>query len=128
MGRIVATQQVSLDGVIEAAGGTREYVVSSTRDSPGGNYAAVLEGDPVEEVARLRAEAGRDFVVHGSPRFLQTLLEHGLLDELRVMIHPIVLGAGRRASGDTNGRKRLRLKSTDAAGDGITVLVYESAG
>lgn len=127
MGRIVATQQVSLDGVIESAGGTREYVVSSTRDNPEGSYAAVLEGDPVEEVARLRAEAGRDFVVHGSPRFLRTLLEHGLLDELRVMIHPIVPGAGRRASGDRNDGKRLRLKRADAAGDGITVLVYESA-
>lgn len=112
MGRIVATQHVSLDGVIDAP--TKEYVVSSTRDSAGWNYAAVLEGDPVEEVARLRAEAGRDFVVHGSPRFLQTLLEHDLLDELRVLVHPI-------------DGKRLRLKATDAAGDGVTVLVYESA-
>jgi dihydrofolate reductase len=115
MGRIVATQHVSLDGVIDASGGTKEYVVSSTCDSSGWSYAAVLEGDPVEEVARLRAETGHDFVVHGSPRFLQTLLELDLLDELRLLVHPI-------------DGKRLRLETADAADDGVTVLVYESAG
>ena len=117
MGRIVATQHVSLDGVIEAPEETKEYVVSSTRDSATWNYAAVLEGDPVEEVAKLRAEAGPDVVVHGGARLLQRLLEHDLLDELRLVVDPIVLGT-----------KQLRLKTADAAGDGVTVLVYESAG
>ena len=128
MARIVATQHVSLDGVIEASEGTKEYVVSSTLDSPTSNYAALLDGDPVEDVARLRAEAGRDVVVHGSARLVQTLLEHGLLDELRLMVHPIVLGAGRRIVGENNDAKRLRFKTADTANDGITVLVYESAG
>jgi dihydrofolate reductase len=126
--RIVASQHVSLDGVIEAPEGTKQYVVSSTLDSPISNYAAMLDGDPVEEVARLRAEAGSDVVVHGSARLLQTLLEHGLLDELRLMVHPVVQGTGERAFGETSGKRRLRLKTADEAGDGITVLVYESAG
>jgi dihydrofolate reductase len=126
--RIVATQHVSLDGLIEAPEGAKQYVVSSTLDSPTSNYAAMLDGDPVEEVARLRAEAGREVVVHGSARLVQTLLEHDLLDELRLMVHPIVLGTGERVFGETADRKRLRLKATDAVGDGVTMLVYESVG
>jgi dihydrofolate reductase len=126
--RIVATQHVSLDGLIEAPEGAKQYVVSSTLDSPTSNYAAMLDGDPVEEVARLRAEAGREVVVHGSARLVQTLLEHDLLDELRLMVHPVVLGTGERVFGETTDRKRLRLKATDAVGDGITMLVYESVG
>jgi dihydrofolate reductase len=125
--RIVATQNVALDGLIEAEG-TKQFVVSSNLDNPNSNYAALLDGDPVEEVARLRAaEAGRDVVVHGSARLVQTLLEHDLLDELRLMVHPIVLGTGERAFGEAIDKTRLRLKATDAVGDGITILVYEAA-
>jgi dihydrofolate reductase len=125
--RIVATQHVALDGLIEATG-TKQFVVSSSLNNPNSNYAAMLDGDPVEEVARLRsAEAGRDVVVHGSARLVQTLLEHDLLDELRLMVHPIVLGTGERAFGEAIDKTHLRLKATDAVGDGITILVYEAA-
>ena len=188
MGKIVATEYVSLDGVVEAPGGFEDfelagwtfeidrgeefekfkldetlnsealllgrvtyegfaaawpsmegeiadklnampkYVVSSTLEEPlDWNNSTVLEGDVAEEVSRLRQELDGEIVVHGSPRLTQTLLEHDLLDELRMTVFPLVLGRGKRLFGETSDKKRLRLTDSKTVGDGIAILIYEPA-
>ena len=69
-----------------------KYVVSSTLENPEWNNTTVLKGDVAEEVAKLKQEQDGDIVVHGSPRLVQTLVEHDLVDELRLMVFPVVLG------------------------------------
>jgi dihydrofolate reductase len=102
-----------------------KYVVSSTLDDPEWNNSTVLEGDVVEEVSRLRHELGGDIVVHGSIRLARTLVEHDLVDELRLMVYPVVLGAGERLFGELSHKKPLRLVSTKTVGDGVAILSYE---
>lgn len=188
MGRIVVTEFVSLDGVMEAPGGgedfehggwtfeiargeegdkfkldeafdaealllgrvtyegfaaawpSREgefadkfnsmpkYVVSSTLDEAEWNNSTVLGGDVVENVSKLRQGSDGDIVVHGSAQLVQTLLEHDLVDELRLMVFPVVLGTGKRLFGDTSDKKRLRLADSKTVGDGVAILIYEPAG
>jgi dihydrofolate reductase len=187
MGRIVVTEYVSLDGVMEAPGGGEDfrhagwtfeidrgqegdefkldealdaealllgrvtyegfaaawpsmegefadkfnsmpkYVVSSTLEEPEWNNSTVLKGDVVEEVSKLRQGLDGDIVVHGSAQLVQTLLEHDLVDELRVMVFPVVLGTGKRLFGATSDKKRLRLVDSKMIGDGIAILIYEPA-
>jgi dihydrofolate reductase len=188
VGRIVVTEFVSLDGVIEAPGGGEDfehagwtfeiergpegdkfkldetlssealllgrstyegfaaawpsrggefadkfnsmpkYVVSSTLEQPEWNNTTVLEGNVPEAVAKLKQEQDGDIVVHGSARLVQALLEHDLVDELRLMVFPVVLGRGKRLFGDTSDKKRLRLRDSRTVGDGVAILVYERAG
>jgi dihydrofolate reductase len=104
-----------------------KYVVSSTLENPEWNNTTVLKGDPVEEVSKLRQRPGGDIVVHGSAQLVQTLLEHDLVDELRLMIFPVVLGTGKRLFGETSDKKRLRLTDSKTVGDGITTCIYEPA-
>jgi dihydrofolate reductase len=104
-----------------------KYVVSSTLENPEWNNTTVLKGDPVEEVSKLRQRPGGDIVVHGSAQLVQTLLEHDLVDELRLMIYPVVLGTGKRLFGETSDKKRLRLTDSKTVGDGITICIYEPA-
>ena len=187
MGKIVVTEFVSLDGVMEAPGGgedfkhagwtfkinrgkegdqfkldeTREtealllgrvtyegfatawpsrkgefadkfnsmakYVVSSTLEKPAWNNSTVLKGDVVEEVRMLRERLGGNIVVHGSAHLVQTLVEHDLVDELRLMVFPVVLGAGKRLFGDTSDKKPLQLVNSKMVGDGIAILIYRLA-
>ncbi len=104
-----------------------KYVVSSTLEEPGWNNSTVLKGDVAEEVAKLRRERDGDIVVHGSARLVQTLIEHDLVDELRLMVYPVVLGAGKRLFGETSDKKPLRLVDSKVVGDGVTVLTYQPA-
>ena len=187
MGRIVVTEFVSLDGVIEDPGGaenfehggwsfeisrgdegdsfkleetmasdalllgrvtyegfaaawpTREgefadkfntmpkYVVSSTLSDPTWANTTVLRGDVAEEVPKLREEHDRDVVVHGSGTLVHALLEHDLVDELRLMVFPVVLGRGKRLFGETSDKKPLRLAETRVVGDGVAIMRYERA-
>jgi len=188
MGRIVVTEFVSLDGVIEDPGGSEsfrhggwsfeinrgdegnkfkldeavssealllgrvtyegfaaawpsregefadkfntmpKYVVSSTLEEPEWNNSTVLKGDVAEEVAKLRQEQDGDIVVHGSARLVQTLIEHDLVDEFRLMVYPVVLGSGKRLFGETSEKKPLRLVDSKVVGDGVAILIYEPAG
>ena len=82
----------------------------------------------VEEVSKLRQRPGGDIVVHGSAQLVQTLIEHDLVDELRLMIVPVVLGTGKRLFGVTSDKKRLRLTDSRTLGDGIALLTYQPAG
>src|ERR671936_1961985 len=104
-----------------------KYVVSSTLGEPEWNNSTVLRGDVVEEVSKLRQEHEGDIVVHGSARLAQTLLEHDLVDELRLMVFPLVLGSGKRLFSDTSEKKRLQLVDSKTVGDGVAILVYRPA-
>jgi dihydrofolate reductase len=190
VGRIVVTEFVSLDGVVEAPGGGEEfkyagwtfeidrgdegnkfkldetvssealllgrvtyegfaaawpsrtdefgfadkfnsmpkYVVSSTLEDPEWNNSTVLKGDVVEEVSRLKQEQEGDIVIHGSPQLVQTLIEHDLVDEYRLMVFPVVLGTGKRLFGETSDKKSLRLVDSKVVGDGVAILIYQPAG
>ncbi len=105
-----------------------KYVVSSTLEEPEWNNSTVLEGDVVEEVSKLRREFDGDIVVHGSAMLVHTLLEHDLVDELRLMVFPVVLGTGKRLFGSTSDKKHLRLADSKMVGEGIAILIYEPAG
>jgi dihydrofolate reductase len=188
MGRIVVTEFVSLDGVVEAPGGGEnfkhagwsfeiergdegnkfkldetlasealllgrvtyegfaaawpsrtdefadkfnsmpKYVVSSTLADPEWNNSTVLEGDVVEEVSKLKRGQDGDIVIHGSPQLVQTLIEHDLVDEYRLMVFPVVLGTGKRLFGETSDKKSLRLVDSKVVGSGVTILIYQPAG
>jgi dihydrofolate reductase len=187
MGRIVVTEFVSLDGVIEDPGGSEDfkhggwsfeisrgdegdkfkldetleaealllgrvtyegfaeawparsgefadkfnsmpkYVVSSTLDGPDWSNSTVLEGDLAEAVSDVKGRHDGDIVVHGSAQLVQALLEQDLVDELRLMVFPVVLGAGKRLFGETSGKKPLRLVDSKSVGEGVAILVYEPA-
>src|SRR5437762_4823271 len=187
MGRIVVTEFISLDGVIEAPGGgesfkhagwsfkfsrgaegdkfkldetrssealllgrvtyegfaeawpSREgefaekfntmpkYVVSSMLRDPSWSNTTVLDGDVVETVSKLKRKEDGDIVVHGSRQLAQTLLEHDLVDELRLMVFPVVLGSGKRLFGETSDKKRLQLVESKAVGGGVAILIYRPA-
>src|ERR671936_2633922 len=101
-----------------------KYVVSSTLRSPEWNNTTVLDGDVVGSVSRLRDELTGNIVVHASGRLVQALLEHDLVDELRLMVFPVVLGSGKRLFGETNDKKRLHLVDSQTVGDGVTILIY----
>jgi dihydrofolate reductase len=104
-----------------------KYVVSSTLQSPEWNNTTVLHGDVIEQVTDLRERYERDIVVHGSPQLAQTLIEHGLVDELRLMVYPVIVGAGKRLFADTTRKQNLRLVETKTFGDGVHVLLYRPA-
>ena len=104
-----------------------KYVVSSTLEEPEWNNSTVLKGDVAEEVSKLRQAVDGDIVVHGSARLVQTLLEHDLVDELRLMVFPVVLGGGKRLFGETSDKKPLRLADSKMVGDGVAILTYEPA-
>jgi dihydrofolate reductase len=101
-----------------------KYVISSTLENPSWNDTTVLSGDVVDEVTALRDRSAGDIVVHGSAQLVQFLVQHDLVDELRVMVFPVVLGTGKRLFGETSDKKRMHLTATKVIGDGIVLLVY----
>ena len=103
----------------------RKYVVSSTLEDPDWNNSTVLKGDPVEEVSKLKAALDGEIVVAGSFQLLRVLMEHDLIDELRLKVFPVVLGAGKRLFGETSHTTPLRLVASRILGDGIAFLTYE---
>jgi dihydrofolate reductase len=105
--------------------GLPKYVVSSTLEDPDWNNSTVLNGDVVDEVSRLKQELNGEIVVLGSPQLARTLIEHDLVDELRLMIYPVVLGAGARLFGAISDKKPVRLVDSQTVGDGIAILTYE---
>jgi dihydrofolate reductase len=186
MGRIVVTEFISLDGVVEDPGGSEDfkyggwsfefdrgddgnnfkleetrasdalllgrvtyegfaaawppregefadkfntmpkYVVSSTLTRAEWNNSTVLEGDLKSSVSDLKNKYDGDIVVHGSVQLVQALLEKDLVDELRMMVFPVVLGTGKRLFGATSDKKKLKLRDSKTVGsEGVTILTYE---
>jgi dihydrofolate reductase len=189
MGRIVVTEFVSLDGVIEAPGGGEEYehggwtfefergaagdrfkldelleaeaqllgrrtyegfaaawpemddeagfaakmngmpkyVFSSTLTEGSWENSTVLSGDFATEIAKLKQEVDGVILVAGSAQLVQGLIEHDLVDELRLMVFPVVLGSGKRLFGESTEKTALKLTGSQTVGDGIAILTYEPA-
>jgi dihydrofolate reductase len=185
MGRIVVTEFISLDGVVEDPGGAEDFkyggwsfefdrgdegnkfkldetmgsdalllgrvtyegfadawpqrdgefadkfnnmpkhVVSKTLTDPAWSNSTVIDGDLGEAVEELRRKYDRDVVVHGSAQLVQALLERDLVDELRLMVFPVVLGSGKRLFGETSDKKTLRLTESKTVGDGVEILVFQ---
>jgi dihydrofolate reductase len=98
--------------------------VSSTLEDPEWNNSTVLAGDVVEEVSKLKQEMDGEIVVAGSIQLARALLEHDLVDELRLMIYPVVLGYGERLFGESSDKKSMRLIRTHT-GDDVAFLAYE---
>src|SRR3954464_12498048 len=102
-----------------------KYVVSSTLDNPEWTNSTVLNGDLADAVEKVKGQHDGDVVVHGSAQLVQSLLEQDLVDELRLMVFPVVLGSGKRVFGETSDKKPLKLTDSRAVGDGVAILVYE---
>jgi dihydrofolate reductase len=118
----------SMDGEFaDKFNGMPKYVVSSTLSEPTWNNTTVLGGDFVAAVTKLKDSLDGEIVVHGSAQLAQALIEHDLVDELRLMVFPVVLGSGKRLFGATRAKKSLRLSDSKMVGDGIAILTYEPA-
>jgi dihydrofolate reductase len=102
-----------------------KYVVSSTLEHPVWTNVTVLKGDVVSEVSKLKQEVDGDIVVYASYQLARTLMEHDLVDGLRLFVFPVVLGVGERLFGETTDKKPMRLADTKIIGDGLTYLTYE---
>jgi len=102
-----------------------KYVVSSTIEASDWNNTTVLKGDVINEVSKLKAKIDGEIVVAASFKLWHTLMEHDLVDELRLMIYPVVLGAGERLFGQTSDKKQMSLISTRTVDD-LALLIYES--
>ena len=102
-----------------------KYVVSSTLEHPAWNNSTVLKGDVVAEVSKLKQELDGEIVVPASYQLGRTLMEHDLVDELRLVVFPVVLGTGERFFGETSDKKPMRLVRAQTIGDGLVFLTYE---
>jgi dihydrofolate reductase len=102
-----------------------KYVVSSSLKEPKWSNATVLTGDVVKEVSELKQEIDGDIIIYASYQLVRTLIEHGLVDEFRLVIYPVVLGAGERLFGETSDKTPLRLVRTQTIGEGLPLLTYE---
>ena len=102
-----------------------KYVVSSTLENPAWNNSTVLKGDVVNEVSRLKADLKGDISVPASFQLVRTLMEHDLVDELRLKIFPVVLGAGERLFCETSDKKPMRLVDIQTVDGSVAYLRYE---
>jgi dihydrofolate reductase len=104
----------------------RKYVVSTTLDKAEWNNSVLIKDHVVEEIAKLKQQAGRDITVHGSGTLVQTLMQHDLVDRYRLLIYPVVLGKGKRLFHDGT-TANLKLVKSQSFSSGVTALIYEPA-
>ena len=102
-----------------------KYVVSSTLEDPGWNNSTVVKGDAVNEVSKLKERLNGEIVVPASLQLVRTLIEKDLVDELRLMVYPFVLGAGERLFGGTSDKVPLRLVANRTVGDSLPYVTYQ---
>ena len=103
---------------------TRKYVASRTLESPEWNNSSVIEGDVAEAVKRLKREDGKDILVNGSGALVRTLIRDHLLDELRLLVHPVVVGSGTRLFNGQSDPAELALADSHAYANGVIGLTY----
>ena len=111
-------------GFAEKFNAMPKYVVSSTLESADWTNSTILSGNVVDEVKKLKEQIDGTILVHGSAMLVQTLVEHDLADELRLMVFPVILGSGKRLFGETTDKKSLRLASSKVVGGGVAILTY----
>ncbi len=105
-----------------------KYVVSATLEHPRWSNSTVLKGDVVDQVSELKQALGGEILVYGSFQLVRMLTEHDLVDELRLMVYPVVLGAGERLFGETSDKKPMRLLDVRTVGHDLALLTYERVG
>jgi dihydrofolate reductase len=115
------------EGFAERMNSLPKYVASTTLKEPLEWNARLLDGNPVDEVRKLKQQPGQDILIYGSGELVRTLLPHNLIDELRLMIHPVFLGWGKRLLGDTE-RSALTLTESRATEKGVATLTYQMSG
>ncbi len=115
-------------GFADRMNGLPKFVVSTTLKEAEWNNSTVIQGNVAEEVARLKEQPGQDILVYGSGRLVRSLSQYGLVDEYRLMVHPVVLGSGRRLFGDGADPSVLRLAEAKTFSSGIVLLTYQPAG
>ena len=104
-----------------------KYVVSSTIEDAKWTNATVLKGEVISEVSKLKQQSEGEIVVYASRPLVRALMEHDLVDELRLTVFPVALGAGERLFGETSDKRPLRLIATKTIGNGLAHLTYERA-
>jgi dihydrofolate reductase len=105
-----------------------KYVVSSKLKEPlEWNNSKLLEGDPIEATEKLKDELDGEIVVHGSATLAQSLIENDLVDEIRLMVFPVVLGGGKRLFAETSDKKPMKLADSKTVGDGVSILTFQPA-
>jgi dihydrofolate reductase len=120
------TRWASRSGVLaDRLNSLPKYVVSANLEHPVWNNSTVLKGDVVNEVSKLKQNVDGDILVYASYQLVRTLIEHDLVDELRLVVFPVVLGAGERLFGETSDKKPMRLVDTRTVGDGLAFLTYQ---
>jgi dihydrofolate reductase len=102
-----------------------KYVVSSTLKEPKWSNSTLLTGDVIKEVSKLKQEIDGDILIYASYQLVRALIEHGLVDEFRLVIFPVVLGVGERLFGEASDKTPLRLVRTQTIGEGLPLLTYE---
>ncbi len=112
-------------GFAEKMNSMPKYVISSTLREASWSNSEILSGELADEVAKLHREIDGTILVAGSAQLVQSLFEHDLVDELRLMVFPVLLGEGKRLFGDVSGKKPLRLADSKVVGDGVAILTYE---
>src|SRR6267143_120358 len=130
MRRLIVSEFVSLDGVMEDPGGAEKFKHggSTTLKRVDWNNSRLIKANVAEEVKKLKQQPGKDILVYGSGRLVNMLLQNDLVDELRLMVHPVVLGSGRRLF-DNNAEtmKALKLAESKTFPSGIVLLSYHPA-
>ena len=122
----LATRWASRTGVwADRLNSMPKYVVSSALEDPGWTNSTVITGNVVNEVSKLKHKLDGEIVVYASRQLVHTLIENDLVDELRLMIHPFVLGAGERLIGETSDKVPLRLVANQTIGNGLAYLTYQ---
>jgi dihydrofolate reductase len=106
--------------------GTRKYVVSTTLDKADWNNSVIIKDNVVEEIKKLKQQDGPDIVVHGSGKLVQTLIKNGLVDRIRLLVYPVVLGKGQRLF-EEGTTATLNLVEARPFTGGVTALIYEPA-
>jgi dihydrofolate reductase len=114
-------------GLADRLNAMPKYVVSSSLEDPAWNNSTVLKGDAVEAVAKLKQDVDGEILVPASIQLVRTLIEHDLVDELRLMVYPVVLGAGERLFGETSDKKPLHLIGSRTLDEGLAHLTYRMA-
>jgi dihydrofolate reductase len=108
--------------------GLPKYVVSTTLEEAEWNNSTIIKENVAEEVSRLKEQPGQDILMYGSADLMHTLMEHDLIDEYRIWVHPVVLGSGKRLFRDESETKILRLVDTTTFSSGVVLLSYQPAG
>ena len=105
-----------------------KFVVSTTLKEVEWNNAKLMKGNIAEEVSKLKQQSGQDILIAGSGELVHTLMQHDLIDEYRLMVHPVVLGSGKRLFRDGTDTKVLKLIETKTFSSGVVLLSYQPAG